>query len=39
METRLYAEILYWSFLELINYFSFDLCVCVQNLQVCLKCF
>ena len=26
-------EILCWSFLERINYFSFDLCV--QNLQVC----
>ena len=29
------AEILCWSFLERINYFSFDLCVCVQNLHVC----
>ena len=26
------AEILCWSLLERINYFSFDLCVCVQNL-------
>ena len=25
-----YAEILCWSFLERINYFSFDLCVCLK---------
>ena len=29
------AEIPCWSFLERISYFSFDLCMCVQNLQVC----
>ena len=33
------AEILCWSFLERINYFSFDLCVCVQNLQVSFSAF
>ena len=31
------AEILYWSFLQRMNYFSFDLCV--QNMQVCFSAF
>ena len=25
-----YAEIIYWSFLERVSYFSFDLCVCSE---------